>query len=335
MLRIDMGAAALANTRFALSPLHTTVEALFLLRPDARPAGAWKALLRQTLRDHRLTLLAALFGDSWDYLPDFIKPQPEMFEPGLQDELHTLVSTDPARLRWELEGMARGNTELNVHGRPSPRIVKELLERGERALPERLAAELQRVWQAAIRPHWAVLRARMESDIAYRSQALARHGMSAMLTGLHSRIVWQDDHVRLMTRFRGSVPGTTHVVLTPSVFITDLQMTLDAVPGPARRQPMLAYPARRGPEDRLWTPTTPPAQKLLGVTRARLLADLGSPRSTAELSERHFLAVGTVSYHLGILHRAGLITRTRARHHVLYQRTVRAGDLLDGTDEPT
>jgi hypothetical protein len=170
----------------------------------------------------------------------------------------------------------------------------------------------------------------MEADIAYRTQAVARHGISAMLTGLHSRVFWQDDHVRLMTRFHGSVPGTTHLVLTPSVFVKDLQMTLDALPGPTRRQPMLAYPARHGPEDRLWTPTAQPAQKLLGVTRARLLVDLGCPRSTAELSERHHLTAGTVSYHLGILHRAGLVTRTRSRHHVLYQQTLRAADLVAG-----
>lgn len=334
MLRIDMDASALANTRFALSPLHTTVEALFLLRPDARAGGTWKGLLREALRDNRLTLLASLFADPRDYLPDFIKPQPQTFEPALQDELHAIVTADPSRLHWELEGMVQGSAEVNVHGQPAPRIVEELLEQGEQALVERLAAELHRVWEAAIRPHWGVLRARMETDIAYRTQATARHGMSTMLTGLHARVFWQDDHIRLMTRFRGNVPGTTHLVLTPSVFAADLQMTLDALPGPAHRQPMLAYPARSGPQDRLWTPTVSPAQKLLGVTRARLLSDLGSPRSTAELSERHFLATGTVSYHLGILHRAGLVTRTRSRHHVLYQQTTRAADLIVGADAP-
>ncbi|MGV4983244.1 ArsR/SmtB family transcription factor [Streptomyces sp. NRAIS4] len=56
---------------------------------------------------------------------------------------------------------------------------------------------------------------------------------------------------------------------------------------------------------------------LLGVTRARLLSGLQIPRSTAELSERHFLAASTISYHLSILHRSGLVTRTRAQHRIV------------------
>jgi DNA-binding transcriptional ArsR family regulator len=327
MLRVDVDGAALANTRFAISPLHTTVEALFLLRPDARPgAGAWRALLRQAVLDRRLTLLAALFGDSTDYLPDFLKPQPESFERDLDDEMHAVVDTPPARLHWELNGMVQGSTEINVLGRPVPRTVQDVLQQGEAAFTERLTAELHQVWQAVISPHWPTLRARMEADIAHRGQTVARHGLSAMLTGLHPRVVWQDDHLRLITRFQGCVPGTTSLVLTPSVFNTDLQMTLDALEGPIHRQPMFAYPAMPGPDHHPMD--SPPAHALLGVTRARLLSDLQSPRSTAELGERHFLAASTVSYHLGILHRAGLVTRTRRRHQVLYEQSQHAAGFL-------
>ncbi|MGH3739678.1 MAG: ArsR/SmtB family transcription factor [Micromonosporaceae bacterium] len=53
---------------------------------------------------------------------------------------------------------------------------------------------------------------------------------------------------------------------------------------------------------------------MYGDTRARLLADLDGPRSTAELSTRHDVAPSTVSYHLRVLHQAGLITRHREGH---------------------
>ncbi|MFG2111873.1 winged helix-turn-helix domain-containing protein [Streptomyces sp. NPDC048718] len=60
---------------------------------------------------------------------------------------------------------------------------------------------------------------------------------------------------------------------------------------------------------------------MLGPTRAGLLAALVRPASTAQLSERHFLSPATVSYHLGVLYRAGLVTRARAGRAVLYRRT--------------
>ncbi|MFE4538705.1 ArsR/SmtB family transcription factor [Streptomyces scopuliridis] len=61
--------------------------------------------------------------------------------------------------------------------------------------------------------------------------------------------------------------------------------------------------------------------RLLGPTRAGLLVALAQPASTTELATRHFLRISTVSYHLGILHRAGLVARARSGRSVLYRRT--------------
>ncbi|MEZ0089134.1 winged helix-turn-helix domain-containing protein [Streptacidiphilus sp. EB129] len=334
VLRIDMDGAALANTRFAISPLHTTVDALWLLKGTAPAgAGAWRELVLETVRDRRLSLLGSLFGGSWDYVPDFVTPQPQAPESGFEDELQAVVGVGSERLRWELDTMIRGNPAERLAGRPAPRAVLDVLEQGESALAERVAAELDQVWRAAIGPHWVGLRARLEADIARRSRTIVGHGMSAMLTSLHPRVVWQGDHLRLLSRFEACIPGTTSLVLTPSVFNTDLHMTIDSMNGPAPRQPMLGYPALRGPESAdPGGPALPAAHALLGVTRARLLSDLRSPRSTVELGERHRLSASTVSYHLGILHRSGLVTRTRSRHRVLYEQTPRATSLLVGTN---
>jgi hypothetical protein len=332
VLRIDMDGAALANTRFAISPLNTTVGALWLLREDAWPSGGgWRALVQEAVRDRKLIVLGSLFGGSWDYVPDLITPQPDAPEGAFQEELHLVATADCERLRWEFEVMIHGSTEDHLVGRPASTIVRDVLERGERELAERLAAELDQVWHSAIAPHWVTLRARMEADIARRAQTIAQYGLSAMLTGLHPRVVWNSDHLRLMTRFKGWVCGSTSLVLTPSVFATDLHMVVDSLSAPVQRQPMFAYPALRGPDTA--PAPTPTAHALLGVTRARLLSDLESARTTAELGERHFLAASTVSYHLGILHRSGLVTRTRTGHRVLYERTPRAASLLIGLSQ--
>jgi DNA-binding transcriptional ArsR family regulator len=59
-----------------------------------------------------------------------------------------------------------------------------------------------------------------------------------------------------------------------------------------------------------------------------VLADLDVPRSTGELSDRHELAPATVSYHLGVLLRAGLVVRQRAGRTVRYHRTERGDGLV-------
>ncbi len=325
MLYLDMDRTVVANTRFAISPLSTAIGALRLLRDNKRPGGGgWRGRIQETVRDRKLVLLSSLFSGSWDYVPDFLTPQPQTPVTESQEELHTVATTDSARLRWELRVMAQGVSEERLAGRAVPVVLRDALERGEQDFAERVAAELHQVWEWALAPRWMALRTLMEEDIGHRAQTTARHGLSGMLATLHPAVLWSDDQLSLVSRFRGRVSGSTGLVLTPSVFTTDLRVVIDSIPGPATRQPMFGYPCRRGPETR----TGPTVDTLLGVTRARLLSDLRTARTTTELSERHFLAISTVSYHLGILHRTGLITRTRTGQHVLYQRTHRATDLL-------
>ncbi|MEV7028240.1 hypothetical protein [Kitasatospora sp. NPDC093558] len=327
MLYLDMDRAVLANTRFAISPLTAVTGALGLLRDDAQPGGAgWRGRVRDAVRDRRLVLLGTLFGGSWDYVPDFLTPQPQAPEATVQEELHAVAGTGCDRLRWELELMARGVGEENLAGRVMPVVLREALERGERDFAERVAAEMHRLWESALAPHWPALRTRLETDIGHRAQTIARHGLAGMLATLHPRVLWNDDQLSLVSRFQGRIPGSTGLVLTPSVFTTGLRMVIDSVPSPAKREPMFAYPSQLAAA----TTSGPTVHALLGVTRARLLSDLHTARTTAELSERHFLATSTVSYHLGILHRTGLITRTRTGQHVLYEQTSRATDLLAG-----
>jgi DNA-binding transcriptional ArsR family regulator len=94
-------------------------------------------------------------------------------------------------------------------------------------------------------------------------------------------------------------------------------------------QPTLIYPARG--LELLWTPpvTTPEAlARVVGRSRARLLAALDAPLSTTELARRLELTAGATSQHLGALRAAGLVTATRQGHEGLYLRTHPAECLL-------
>ena len=192
---------------------------------------------------------------------------------------------------------------------------------------------MEQLWRVAIAPRWPALRARMEADIMARSRTVAAHGLAETLSGLHPTLgMPAGDHLRVTNHLKGEVPAAGGLTLVPSVFGGKLRIVADSIAAPDPRRPMLAYPALPGPAGGRAAGAVPsasaPAPDLLGATRARLLADLDIPRTTVELGERHFLASSTVSYHLGILHRSGLVTRVRDRNRVLYQHSPRAAALL-------
>ncbi|WP_442906782.1 ArsR/SmtB family transcription factor [Kitasatospora sp. NBC_01246] len=70
--------------------------------------------------------------------------------------------------------------------------------------------------------------------------------------------------------------------------------------------------------------------RVIGRTRARLLAELDAPASTTELAARTGLSAANVSHHLTALRGAGLAARHRAGRTVLYLRTEAAELLLRG-----
>jgi DNA-binding transcriptional ArsR family regulator len=332
MLRIDLDGPTLVNTRFALSPAWTAVQALQLLSGDAQPAGnGWRALVREVVRDHRLSVVGALFGGAGDYVPDFLTPQPGGPEPVIGEELHAIATTGSERLAFELRVTVDGVPEEGIRGVAggrAPNALLDLAQRGERATAERLAAEIEQLWRLAIAPRWPVLRARMEADIAARSRTVGAHGLAAALSGLHPALGMPDgDHLRVTNHLRGRVPAGGGLTLVPAVFGGKLRIVADSLAAPDPRRPMLAYPALPA-ADGARPDTAHPTPELLGATRARLLADLDRPRTTGELGDRHFLAISTVSYHLGILHRSGLVTRVREGNRVLYQHSSQASALL-------
>jgi DNA-binding transcriptional ArsR family regulator len=352
VLRFDLDGPALANTRFAISPVAAAVHALSLMSPGAAPfGGGWQARMRAAVRDHRLVAIGALFGAAGDYVPDFLTPQPLGPEADLGDELHAIATTGSERLAFELRVTAAGVPSENIagiDGGRAPTALRDLAQRGERATAERLAAEIEQVWRLAVAPAWPVLRARMEADILAQAQVMARHGLAALWPGLHPSLdMPAGDHLRIDSRFHGRIPSAGGLTLMPTVFGSVLRIIADSKSAPDPRPPMLAYPlapdARNRSADAAQRESGPGAGRsggtqpdsaapdLLGATRARLLADLDIPRTTVELGERHYLAVSTVSYHLGILHRSGLVTRVRDRNRVLYQHSSRAAAVLPGS----
>ncbi|MFJ9867026.1 ArsR/SmtB family transcription factor [Streptomyces sp. NPDC101165] len=108
------------------------------------------------------------------------------------------------------------------------------------------------------------------------------------------------------------------VTFTPSLFCDHAVTVVDL-----ELPPRIWYPARGLATVWHTGASAPPAAlaDLLGRTRARVLALLAEPASTTGLARRLGVSTGTVSQHLGVLHRAGLVTRARHGHQVLYLRS--------------
>ena len=102
-------------------------------------------------------------------------------------------------------------------------------------------------------------------------------------------------------------------------------------------QPTIVYPVRGIAG--LWsTPQRDPVTlaRLLGATRAAVLAGLDAPASTTDLAARLGLSPSGASRHLVALRDAGLLTTARHGHEVRYRRTRLGTALLRsaGSREP-
>jgi len=95
--------------------------------------------------------------------------------------------------------------------------------------------------------------------------------------------------------------------------------------------PTIVYPVR-GIADLWRAPAAPPdaLARLLGRTRALVLAGLDRPLSTTALAALIELSAAGASRHLLSLRDAGLVSTTRHGHEVRYSRTALGSALLNG-----
>ena len=322
MISIDLGNEGLANTRFAISPLHAAAELLYVraCAPQSLPAR-WRAAVGELLRGRRLDLLATVAKEGVNgYMPDFVAPSPEAYEGDPDAELHQVATTPARRIGYEMAtAPGDGPAWPCAAKRPSAELLGAL-ECGEQRFAEQVAAQLGEFWQLLLARHWPRIRARLEEDIAHRTRVIAREGFAAMADTLHPTLSWNDSGLHLDTccgpDHHVSRTSAKAMVLMPTVFGQRPLHSLDPHYAPYYRAPLITYPALPSP-----TAAAAPLDELIGTTRAQLLAQLAAPYTTEQLAQDLHLSPSTVSYHLQVLHRAGLVSRTRRARHVYYART--------------
>ncbi|QDY07947.1 winged helix-turn-helix transcriptional regulator [Micromonospora sp. HM134] len=320
---MELSASDLARMRFSLSPMWEVVTSFRLLR-SARPTVGhlpWIGQVRPRLTTAGLDRgwLTALVPPS-GYFPDFLNPVPAGHAPSLGDELDAVRGSATVAVQRDLDHLAR-------HLGGASRRVRSLRADPEGLLPE-LAAEIERYWELALAPYWQRIRTVLEADVFHRARQVAEFGAEALFNGLHAKISWQDNTLRLVRRaqtLRGATKGAG-LLLIPSVFAGPGVLTVVRDAEPLQ----LAYPSRG--VGVLWERPTPSRSvavaAVLGRSRTLLLTELQSPASTAELARRTGLSPAGVSQFLTAMRDAGLVSAHRAGRSVLYARTSIADALL-------
>ncbi|TDC90767.1 winged helix-turn-helix domain-containing protein [Actinomadura sp. 7K507] len=324
MLRIEVGQADLAASRFGFAPLMETLNALGLVagRVPPGPLRPWveRARLRYPpIADDPAIRALVFLRRRFGYMADFVSPPPARPNLTVAEQLATMRATPLDQAREEIG--------RNLVGLPEPDgAVRDLLDAPD--MVERLAVGLETAWTALLEPDWAVVRSIVESDIVHRAGRLAAYGWAEALDGLSRQVSWRDGVIEVDIRGGGDATrrlGGAGLMLVPVVF-SELALAVE------QDWPYTLMYRARGVAA-LWEGRTPRGEDalagLVGRTRADLLRLLAEPATTTWLSARLRLSVGGVGDHLAVLRASGLVTKERSGRSVLYRRTA-VGDVLAG-----
>jgi DNA-binding transcriptional ArsR family regulator len=308
VIRIELTDDDLERTRLALSPLWELVASLFWVhQEEPSPEYApWVARTRAALRGVDLGPLDPSITFP-KYVPDFAAPIPTDPLPSLAAEIEAVRSTDAATVRADI---AAG------WGDAPPPPWDAFVAR-PREMVDRLADGMHAYWEAALAEEWPRLRAVLEGEMLGRARALALSGPASVLEELHPGLRWRRPIIELYKTndYEMHLEGRP-LVLIPLIFARSVLMGVSD----SQRAVAIGYQARGTAA--LWAPRTLSDEGrldlLLGQGRATVLRALERPATTTELARRLSYAPSTVSAHLDVLARAGLVDRHRVRRSVFY-----------------
>ncbi|MFJ8431652.1 ArsR/SmtB family transcription factor [Kitasatospora sp. NPDC094019] len=326
MLRYTATAEDLLRSRFALSPAF---ELCGLLRGldggNASLPGGWAARLapgfRRLRRETALDAVLALQTGSSG--ANFVAPPPRGLAQTWADDLAAVRATPLPVARDEIDRLGR----LAPVRDPQ---VRALLD-SDRVV-DLVGDALDRAWNELLAPDWSRLRAICERDVVHRVGVIGERGWREAIEGLDRGLVWNGFSLQVPLHSEDRVVDLSGegLLMVPSVLVRPGVAAFYDEPWPKA----LVYPARGTSALRERPAPGPDARAtlgaLLGRSRARLLAELGTPASTSQLARSLGMAPGAVGDHLAVLRASGLLARARSGRAVLYRRTALGDALVAG-----
>ncbi|MEU1371749.1 DUF5937 family protein [Streptomyces sp. NPDC005803] len=314
MIRYRLGAGA-AGVRWAMSPIHEVVSlAQLLTEPQRHPLfHSWLRRRRLRLSPADLRALTVFMADG-AYRPDFLDPSPMSSEPTFEEGMDALRAAPADQTYAELVDATTGR---------GADIRRRLLENPDRARSE-AADALRRLWKTVVEAEWPSMRQALRAEMLDRALQVNREGLRAVLPRLHPSAACEGDTVTVEKSVDIDVDCPEGLILIPSLFITDrIQCTTSS-----HWTPAIYYPASGR---YLWSapPTPRSLDRLLGVTRARILAALTTPLQTTVVARLVNVTPPTASEHLAILRDAGLIDSSRSGRTATHELTKAGQALLD------
>ncbi|MET8625113.1 ArsR family transcriptional regulator [Kitasatospora sp. NPDC004669] len=328
MISFELDVEDLADTRFALSPLHETVLSLRVLQDPGLSALhlPWRRSTLERLGALDTGLLMSLVARRRT-LPDVLTSASEGFAPSFAEELALVRRAPTAEVRHDLR-LAHAPDTL-------PEALRDALAEDDEVvlgLRDAICELLRQYWTVAVEPLWPQLRLVLEADMTYRARQLALGGARLLFADMHPDLCWEAGvlHIDRMIGHHRVAPSGRGLLLLPSVFAHR-----PAPPVSPDVPPRLVYPSRGVAT--LWdappTPDPTALTSLLGAPRARLLMLLEEPLPTVELARRLRVTPSAVSRHLRVLYGTGLLARARDGRQVLYRRSALGDQLVAGAGE--
>ncbi|QGN49645.1 ArsR/SmtB family transcription factor [Micromonospora sp. WMMD558] len=309
----------LARSRFTISPMTDTVAALRALHSPRRPwQHAWRrphlAAYQRMLARRPVVraLVAASFGPRWT--ADFLTLVPATAAPTFAEELTAVAERPDEQIRADLRATWPGPLA-------GPLRTDELTEQA--------VYLLDWVWTHLVRPEWPERERRLRADIVARTARLSAQGWAGVFADLNPQVRWLGEG-RLQVNAYPAPPlpldRAEQLVFVPAHCVRGWVLW---------NQPTrfgMAYSASG-----ILADTAPPApeglDRLIGPSRAAILARLATPLSTSHLAAVTGLSLGAVGDHLRVLLDAGTVTKRRSGREVLYWQTPLGAALV--TREPS
>ncbi|TMR04162.1 winged helix-turn-helix transcriptional regulator [Actinomadura soli] len=255
---------------------------------------------------------------SSSYWPDFLTP--DVGTDGLDAALDALVSTPRARVARELDkltsrsGAPSWGTELATGNSEARTLLRD---------------HMGSYFSAALAPRWPDISRQVAIEHTRLMSVLRTGGPEALLASLRPFATWRPSDRVLEARY--PVPLDVHLEgrglrLIPSWFCCAAPVVL----ADAELPPVLVYPLTHQPP-----PVADPdaLAKLLGPTRARVLATITVATSTATIQHRTGISASQLSRHTAVLAASDLILQARHAGRTFYSRTPLGNSLIASTGQ--